>query len=306
MLSSKKKFLKKALKGSIIFILVFITASFVATKFIYDSIFQRYDSLEETSYQVTQSFNSVTFPCGDHTLSGNVYHADEKRPLVVIVPGFHADMNDYRGPAEAFFQEGFDVFLFDATGSGESGGDSYIGFPQILIDLNSALDYIDNELDYDEIFLFGHSRGAYGALCVINEKDIGAVVSVSGVNSAMEAVMARSVDAVGPVAYGNYPFLRMYQNFLFGNETANKNASEEIAKTSVPVLVIQGANDDVFPPDEYSVYSYREETKNAEYLLYEKPGHDGHTDILFDEQGSVNSDLISQVISFFKENTVRE
>ena len=44
MLSSKKKFLKKVLKGVVIAIIIYLTLSMVTTKLIYDSVFQRYNA----------------------------------------------------------------------------------------------------------------------------------------------------------------------------------------------------------------------------------------------------------------------
>ncbi len=315
-----KKFLKKVIKGAIIAIVVFVTVSMVITVIVYDTTFSRYDSKnnaarDEAVAEIVKEiadFTKHTYSSGENTLSGKLYKCGEKSaPLVVVVPGFHAETDDYKAWAKGFGEMGFDAFLFDSTGHGESEGDSSIGFPQIINDLNATLDYIKDKEEYKDVVLFGHSRGGYAACCVVNQRrDISAVASISGVNSAMDAVIASSVKAVGKLAYGNYPFLKAYQSMLFGEEMANMSASDEIAESKIPVIVIQGKNDTDFPPEDFSIYSYgiKNDAKNdkVEYVLYENPSFDGHTSILFDDKGNANPEILKKVASFFKDKLNRE
>ena len=78
MISSPKKYLKKALKVSIIIITIFITISFIATAIIYNSIFERYDTgvanmnLPASSQNVTE-YTVHNYPCEENTLEGYLY-----------------------------------------------------------------------------------------------------------------------------------------------------------------------------------------------------------------------------------------
>ena len=63
----KKKFLKKVLKGIIIVIIVFITISMVATKFVYDYVFRRFDAVNTVTSCVNGDFSKAekySYPVG--------------------------------------------------------------------------------------------------------------------------------------------------------------------------------------------------------------------------------------------------
>ena len=122
------------------------------------------------------------------------------------------------------------------------------------------------------------------------------MVSVSGVNSAMEAVMQPALEAAGPVSYGNYGFLWLYQAMLFGAETLDLQASEIISRQDVPVLVVHGTKDEQIPMDACSIISHKEEIQSpqVEYLLCDA----GHTDLMYDPDGTANNELIKNIHSF--------
>lgn len=276
---------------------------FIATKVVYDSIFTRYEgSRQETTLQRAEH----RFACGENTLMG--YHYQGTREgLVVWIPGFRAGADEYLAPIQSLNENGWGVFAFDTTGSGSSGGESAVGFSQVLEDTEAALDYLaeNGNLGYDKVFLLGHSRGGYAACALVDSAhDIAGVVSISGVNSAMEAVIQPATDYVGPFAYGNYPFLWLYQSMLFGTETVGREAAERIKDSDTPVLIVQGSADETAPMDEASIYSYRDELgeANVQYYLCTQPGQNGHTDLMYELDGSANALLMQRIHSFLQEH----
>ncbi len=311
--TNKKKILKRFLKGSAVVIIIYLIVSILATKLVYDSVFQRYDApAREISYANSYTGyglrKTYSYSCGDNKLSGYLYRTPSSGGgLVVVVPGFHAETEHYEGIIQGFMDLGFDVFAFDATGHGESGGETSVGFPQIINDLNATLDFIKGSKDfaYDDIFLFGHSRGGYAACCVINEHpDISAVISVNAVDTAMDGIMAYSTDYIGNIAYGNYHFLWLYQYLLFGSDVADRSASEQINKSNVPVMVIQSGSDEQLSEGDFSLYSHKEEitSDKATFVLYTGSGKDGHTSILYDKNGVANLEIIEKATIFFNSN----
>lgn len=325
-------------------LLLFIIGSFAMTKIIYDGIFKRYDieaEVPDALRSLIELRESVTFYAGDYELQGYLYSVavipDNERddgaisetdddgaisetdgtkyddgsypvisgtPLVVIVPGFHAESDNYLWQVQSLLDYGYDVFIFDATGSGESGGNSYIGFSQELFDLDAALSYIEATYNYENIFLLGHSRGGYAACGMLgSEHEITAVVSVSGINSAMEAVIGSAENYVGPLAYGNYPLLWLYQVSLFDEDTVSLQADDCISNSEVPTLVIQGDADDTAPMDAGSIYSHKDEitSEHVEYYICDVPGQNGHTDLLFDPDGTANDVLMETIDTFFND-----
>ena len=314
MLSVKKSKLKKVLIVIIIAILLFSAVSFTATKLIYDSVFPRYDcavsdypiALEST----VSSREKVSYPSGENLLSGYLYKSkaqNSKDTLIVLAHGHNACSDDYLWQIHELLELGWSVFAFDATGTCNSQGDSTVGFSQELCDLKSTLDYIEScdRFCYNNIALLGHSCGGYAVCCALAyDYDISAVISVSGINSAMEGIIGASANYIGPFAYGNYGFLWLYQTMLFGAETVNLRADKILSNSDVPVLLIHGQNDEEVPADKYSIISHKDEIsgKNTEYFIRSAPYNSGHTNILFSEDGTADDQVIGKINEFLEKN----
>lgn len=293
-------------------ILVYCVISMVATVIIYNSIFARYDTTEPVppALQTMVNQRQVHQYAGDDgRLSGYLYRADPdiaRDGLVVIVPGFQAGADSYLWQISALLEYGWSVFIFDPTGSCSSQGDSSVGFSQELLDLEATLNYIANEkyFGYNNLALLGHSRGGYAACCALkNEHPVSAVITVSGIDSAMDGVIGSAENYVGILAYANYGFLWLYQTYLFGSETVNLSAHEQLMQNDVPSLVIHGATDENVSADKHSIYSYKDvlSADHIRLLLWEEARQDGHTSILFDEDGTANDELIEQIHIFLTE-----
>lgn len=295
---------RKAAKIAAIILICHIALSFLTTKIIYDSIFGRYDAPDEaaTASSLSDIMHPVSFPSGENMLSGKLFDGPGDS-LVVIVQGIRSHAGNFACVIDRIVREDCrDVFIFDMTGSCESEGDSGIGFSQAIFDLHAALDYIDRAYDYDDIFLVGHSRGGYAACCVLPERtDIDGVVAINSPNSPMDAVMGGSVNTVGWLAYGNYPMLYLYQAMLFDFQTVSRSASDAIAQSNVPVLVIQAQQDETVRWDRFSIYAHKEDAcdENVEFRLIDG----GHSDVLYDKTGlDANRELWEQIEQFFSIN----
>ena len=312
MASAKKSVFKRVLIIILAVLTVHCAGSMVATKLIYDGIFSRYSAEVAEPAPALQDTvaNRETFfyDYDGLTLAGYLYRCEDsgaRDALVVLAPGFHAGADDYLWQIRSLLDRGWSVFAFDPSGSCESSGDSYVGFPQEILDLNATVEYLEqnDRFGYGSLALLGHSRGGYAAGCVLSYgHDIDAVVTVSGVNSAMEGIMGYSTSAVGPLAYGNYGFLWLYQAMLFGPVVTNLSAYEQIMDSGVPTLVVHGTADEAFPMDKNSIISHREQicTPAVEYLTCDTPGQNGHTDLLFDPQGGANEVLMEQISDFLE------
>ena len=313
MMTSARKFnRKRVLIILLIVIFAFCATSMVATKLIYDSIFVRYDGMAvevpETLTAMVDSRQQKDFLSGHNRLTGYLYPCEENPngDLVMIAPGFHAGADQFLWQIRSFLDMGYSVFIFDATGHCSSEGKSAVGFPQLLSDVEAALQYIENNqrFGYNHIVLFGHSQGGYAVTCALqSDFDIAAVISVSGINSAMDGIMGKAKEFAGPVVYGNYGFLWLYQTMLFG-ELANRNAVDAINESGVPVLIVHGAADTSVPVDAYSIISHKEEitAEDTAYLLCDEPQQDGHTDLLFDTDGTANDELMETAYHFLQQH----
>lgn len=310
---SAKKLNQKRISIIIITVLFALcVVSMAATKIIYDNIFARYDepaNIPESLSAMVQQRQVCQFSSGENLLTGYYYGVAEPKQahgLILLVPGFSAGGDDYLWQISELRDYGWGVFTFDPTGTLQSQGDSQVGFSQAIPDLEAALKYVEKEqyFGYNKLVLMGHSRGAYAACCVLEKNsDVAAVVSISGVNSAMEAVMQMSTNLIGPVSYGNYGFLWLYQAMLFGADTLGMEASDAISKGAVPVLVVHGSQDEKIPVDSSSIISHKEQIDSArvEFLLCDA----GHTDLMYDPDGTAN-DALMQAIHHFLIRSIGE
>lgn len=304
----KKKRKKKIVVRVIVIVVAFLLISnVIATKIIYDSIFTRYDgtpAFDLTEYSaLIEAREEIDIAEGKETLKGYFYDVDEEQGLIVVAPGLHAGADDYLPMTEYFVEAGWDVLSFDPLGCCESTGKSTIGFSQEIADLDAVLDYAEVAYPDEKIVLFGHSRGGFAVCSMLEgEHAIEAVVSVSGINSAMEAIIGLSERYVGKVANLNYFNLWAYQVILFDKATMDIQADDLISTSNVPVLVIQGAEDHTAPTDEFSVYSHKDEitSQSVNYTLCTEEGSNGHTDLMFDEDGA-NDLLMAEIIDFYTE-----
>lgn len=312
MVSNKKFNFKRILAIIIAVILLFSAVSLAVTKIVYDGIFVRYDC-EITDYpeelsEMISKRETKGFVSGKNTLSGYLYRSQATvthDTLIILAPGFNACADSYLWQIKSLLDYGWSVFAFNTTGCCTSEGDSSIGFPQAVYDIKAALKCVEivDRFGYNNIVLLGHSRGGYAACCALDfDYNIAAVVSISGINSAMEGVIGSSAEYVGPLAYGNYGFLWSYQAMLFGTKTLNLDAAKEISESNVPVLIVHGENDSQVPLDRYSIISHKKEitSKNVEYVICSDPESSGHTDLLFKEDGTANDDLMKQINSFLE------
>ncbi len=306
---------KKVLKIIIIAALIFILLSFTATKIIYDSVFTRYEcNIDIDSDEIKQlvaSRKDYRYPSGNNMLSGYLYKSvarDKNDTLIILAPGHYACSDNYLWQIYELLECGWSVFAFNPTGSCTSDGDSAIGFPQEILDLKATIEFIENQnrLDYNKIVLMGHSRGGYAACCALSYGyDISAVVSISGINSAMDGIIGSSSRYIGNLAYTNYGFLWLYQVSLFGSKTVNLSADKVLSESNVPALIIHGENDESIPIDKHSIFSHKDKIKNdkTEYLLCTAPENSGHTDLLFSKDGSADDNLMDEINKFLIKNT---
>lgn len=311
MVSNKHTKTKRILIIIISSILIFSLISFVVTKIVYDGIFDRYDCNIDLPNELSTIVDARTehyYNSGDNLLSGYLYKSNSKQALdalVVIAPGFNACADSYLWQINSLLEYGWSVFAFNTTGCCTSQGDSSIGFTQEYNDLDATLEYIKTKERFGckNLVLLGHSRGGYAACCALNtEHDIDAVVSVSGINSTMDGVIGSSVNKVGALAYTNYPFLWGYQSTLFGAKKVSMKADEIIKNSKVPVLLIHGQSDQSVPVDKFSIVSYFKNNlaENVELMLRCSPDNDGHTNILYDNDGTANDEIMSKINEFYK------
>jgi alpha-beta hydrolase superfamily lysophospholipase len=238
-----------------VIILAFSVISITITKIVYDKQFPRYERHDETvsanlRYKdleedyPRQLFN---FMSGKNKLQGYQYGAENDRGLVVVSHGIGGGADSYLPQITWFVDQGWRVLAYDSTGSFDSEGKTTRGFPQMLLDLDSLLTYVEETPGFSElpVMLFGHSWGGYAVSTVLYyEHDISGVVSVAGAEGPMDIVLEQGKSMMGSFIYIQFPYLWLYQHLLFG-QAASLSASDAIISNDVPVMLIHGTEDEM-------------------------------------------------------------
>ena len=272
-------------------ILIFSIISMIVVKFVYDGQFPRYDRHDETitadlrytDIEEEYPRDLVNFNSGKNRLQGYVYGSDNNMGLVVVAHGLGGGADSYLSQITYFVDQGWRVFAYDATGSFDSEGKTTKGFPQSLLDLDAALDYIEIQPEFDNIpiLLFGHSWGGYAVANVLHySHEIAGVVTVSGVNSSMEIIIEQGQRMMGGFIHTQYPFLWLYQRMLFG-KTASLNAVDAINESDIPVLIIHGTEDELVSYKGCSIISKIDDmtNPNVRIMPISETDRNGHNNI---------------------------
>lgn len=285
---STKKIVGLSIVG---FILVFSIISMIVVIVIYNGQFPRYDrhdltvttglNYEELEEQYPRKL--VSFKSGKNRLQGYVYGPNQEQGLVVVAHGIGGGADTYLAQITYFVDQGWRVFAYDATGSFDSEGKTTKGFPQALIDLDAALEYVSAQEEFDSlpIMLFGHSWGGYAVANILHyDYEIAGVATVSGANSPMEMIVEQGQGMMGGFIYTQYPYLWLYQRILFG-KTASLNAVDAINGSDVPVLIIHGTEDDFVEYEGSSIISNINVITNpyVRTISLTEPGSNGHNNL---------------------------
>ncbi len=277
--------------GLLAAVLLFILISLVATKIIYDKQFPRYDrpdqfttaQLRYSDIEADYARRLVSFTSGNNLLQGYIYGVDNTRGLMVVAHGLGGGADSYLPQIIHFVDQGFRVFAYDCTGSYDSEGKTTRGFPQSVVDLQAALTFIAAQptLSGLPLLLFGHSWGGYAVANVLNyPHDIKGVISVSGVDTAIDIIIEQGRTFMGGFIYTQFPFLWLYQRILYG-KVAAFNAVDALNATGVPALIIHGLADELVDYDGSALIARKDEIINprVSFITVDEPGRDGHNNI---------------------------
>ena len=244
----------------------------------------------------------VTFPSGRNHLAGYLWNEAGAQGLLVFAHGMGTGVEYYLPEIHHFAAQGYKVFAFEYSGYPGSTGHFY-GFPQAVIDLKNALDFVDD--GSRPIILMGHSMGAY-AVCAVwqcTEKRVDGLVAYAPFSSSDEAVIAQ--------ATGNMPKFRKLlcglilpmQRILFGR-TCNPTAVAGLSCANVPTLVLQGSEDVEVPPDGCALYAHRGELSDTPvtFRLVQEKESSGHMTVIRKKDShDVNLDTMQLVDPFLRE-----
>lgn len=291
---------KQKIRIILLLLLIFLIVPYTVTIALYNSVFgQRY---ENTPTYQTSDFDGLNadryeFQSYDNeTLVGYRYYTENSAPCGVVVlahgigTGGH---NGYMDTIYYFARNGFDVFAYDATGNGESGGKSMKGIPQGLKDLNCAIDYLDeiDELKDLPVFLWGHSWGGYCVTNALNyHPEVKAVAAVAGFNRSCDLLYSQGKEMTGFVMDLIFPYVKSYEKILFGSY-AESTTMDGFANSDAGVFIVH-SKDDMVVPIQYGYDIYYEKYADDSRFIFRQYEDKGHN--------SVDDELFADIASFYK------
>lgn len=126
--------------------------------------------------------DEAEFKCSKDTLRGAFYYLPGFEPdkIVVYCHGMWSTHKSYMQDIGWLCKAGFKVFGFDYTGTDISDGKNIVGMANSLRCTNAAVNFIKTECAAKNIYVIGHSWGAFAASNIGKyHPDIKAVVAIA-------------------------------------------------------------------------------------------------------------------------------
>lgn len=203
-----------------------------------------------------------------------------KRPAVIVVPGgayAFVSKRESEPVALAFLARGFHAFILDYAVGGENG----VPYPEQLIELGCAVDYIKKHADElgvnaNEVFVVGFSAGGHLTANL--------AVDYAGVSEKAGQSLDCKPTAVGlsyPVISKIHGHQGSYENLLYGYSDEAKaelmkglNLDEVVTQTTAPAFIWATAKDSAVPPDNALRFASALDKNGVDYELHIYPRGD--------------------------------
>ena len=282
--------------------LTFVCTGLACVFYMYGQNYRRYsyDPYVATArYEDYKDLNrrEVEFYSGKNKLHGYVYGENNKR-MIVFSHGIWSGHEDYMAFLKWFIDRGYAVFAYDYTGYNKSQGSNARGLSQSMIDLDNALTFIehDSKLKEHDLFLMGHSWGAYATASVLRYKhNVKAAVSLSGFNNPEEISLDVTEKTLGKATYLLTPFLKLNQYRLF-KDNGNVNAVDSINSTNIPVLIVHANEDKFIKFDKTSIIAKKDQitNKNVQYYVVTQKYINDHSSYVNDAPSALEVKRIAK------------
>ncbi len=197
---------------------------------------------------------------------------DEEVPTVVLLHGYLGDKGSVFYSSQHLV-ENFNVLLFDFRYMGDSGGRySTLGIKETR-DLHAALDFLEEEKEADNIFLWGFSMGAAVSVMVAPERDV-----VKGVvcNSPYADIreMSKEIYSFPVLERSLMETTLFWARLIFGVDFNDDSPLKKAPLVDVPVFLMHAREDPVVPLEHSKVLQEAFSTEVQTYFP-EESSHGG-------------------------------
>jgi hypothetical protein len=156
----------------------------------------------------------IEFTAGGVSRDGWFFPGRKSAPTIVLCPAYESSRGELLTLASALQDQQYNVFIFDFSAQGTSGGRSTLGFQEVG-ELKAAMDAVAKrgDVDVDRFGLWGANMGAYVALAEgENDLRVRAIAAESAYAHPNEMI-ALQVSRAG---LGSVPFVTTFSQMIFG------------------------------------------------------------------------------------------
>lgn len=230
---------------------------------------------------------------------------DGNFPVALLISGSGPTDRDGNSPglknnslkllAEGLAQAGIASLRYDKRGVGASADTTIhekdLRFDDYIHDAENWLEYLNAKPEYDAVYVIGHSEGALIGLVAAQSADVQKYVSLAGAGKPADAILLDQIKSQSP-------FLGIFTATILDTIKAGKIVTEmpkalepifrpsvqpylrswikyepakEIAKLSIPVLIVQGTTD--LQVDVEDARALKAANPDAKLLLVEGMNH---------------------------------
>ncbi|WZY00614.1 alpha/beta hydrolase [Bacillus sp. FSL W7-1360] len=192
--------------------------------------------------------------------------------VAVLLHGYRGDREEMGLLAQMYLEQGYDVFLPDARGHGQSEGD-YVGFGwHERLDQSTWIQQLIAEKGAAQIVIHGQSMGAATALMTAGEDlpdQVKAVIADSAYTSVKEELAHQMQELFHVPRFPLLDLSSMMTYFRAGYTFGEASTIAQVEKDTPPLFLIHG-DQDVLVPTEMAKELY--EAANGRAELWVVPG----------------------------------
>jgi pimeloyl-ACP methyl ester carboxylesterase len=214
----------------------------------------------------------IEIPFEGRTIPGHLRRPRDATtpPLVLIVPGLDSSKEEMFAIEQEFLVRGMATLSIDGPGQSENSVHFAIrpNWETVITPLLDHLAAIGLAATFGSVGLMGISMGAiYGPRAAAHEPRLRAVVGLAGPYN-----LGDCWDALNPLTRGGYVFYTKSANEAQAREKAyGLNLEGVLPQVTQPLLVIHGARDRLFPPEQAERIA--REAPHATLLMYPDGNH---------------------------------
>lgn len=165
--------------------------------------------------------------------------------IILMFHGYALAKSSLLPEAQAFNQMGYETFLVDFRGSGNSNqSETSIGYYE-ADDVAASVKYVQSELEPREIILYGQSMGGVAILRAIAENGIKPQrVIIEAVFDKMVSTVANRFTSMGLPTFPGTHLLIFWGSLINGYSGFKHNPIDYAKKVECSVLLLHGTDDE--------------------------------------------------------------